>query len=135
VKLRYLDEWIVRRKLRARSYDRLFDESGLEVTAGVRRPRAQADHVYHQYVIRAPRRDQLREHLGRAGIATAIYYPVPLHLQPCFRDLGYARGDFPAAEKASEATLALPMFPDLTEEQQRTVVSEIVSFYANVDRE
>ncbi len=131
VKLRYLDEWIARRKQRARSYDRLFDESGLEAAESVRRPRALADHVYHQYVIRAPRRDELREHLGRAGIATAIYYPVPLHLQPCFRDLGYARGDFPVAEKASEETLALPMYPHLTEEQQRAVVAEIARFYSD----
>lgn len=131
VKLVRLDDWIARRKQRAKLYDQLFDESRLENDARVRRPRASRDHVYHQYVIRAVRRDELRRHLADAGIATAIYYPVPLHLQPCFRDLGYARGDFPAAERAAEETLALPMFPDLTDEQQRTVVSEIASFYSD----
>lgn len=132
VKLAHLDDWIEKRKARARFYDRLFDDSGLEQAGLIRRPRASADHVYHQYVVRARRRDELRDHLERAGIATAIYYPVPLHLQPCFRDLEYARGDFPVAEKASEESLALPMFPDLTEEQQRTVLSEIASFYGDV---
>jgi dTDP-4-amino-4,6-dideoxygalactose transaminase len=131
VKLVHLDDWIGRRRERARFYDLLFDESRLGEDARVLRPVPRADHVYHQYVIRADRREDLRRHLADVGIATAVYYPVPLHLQPCFRELGYARGDFPVAERASEETLALPMYPDLTEEQQRTIVSEIARFYSD----
>jgi len=129
VKLRYLDEWTRRRRERARCYDGLFAESGLAEDGQVRTPKAPSDHVYHQYVIRVQEREALREHLTQEGIATAIYYPVPLHLQPCFRDLGYARGDFPVAERAAEESLALPMFPALTEEQQAMVVSAIAAFY------
>ncbi len=127
VKMRYLDEWTRARRERARSYDALFAESGL--SDEVRAPKAPNDHVYHQYVIRARRRDALRAHLTEQGIGTSIYYPVPLHLQPCFRDLGYVRGDFPVAETAAEETLALPMFPALREEQQSLVVSTIAAFY------
>jgi dTDP-4-amino-4,6-dideoxygalactose transaminase len=130
VKLHHLDDWTARRKERARIYNRLFDESGLEENERIRRPHPRGDHVYHQYVVRARRRDELRQHLADAGIATGIYYPGPLHLQPCFRELGHARGDFPVAERASKETLALPMHPDLTPEQQRTVVSEMVRFYS-----
>ncbi len=126
VKLRYLDEWTRERRVRAQCYDDLFDELELpEVTT----PKVPGDHVYHQYVIRAERRDALRAHLTEEGIGTAIYYPVPLHLQPCFRDLGYAAGDFPVAESAAETSLALPMYPALTEEQQSWVVSAIGAFY------
>jgi dTDP-4-amino-4,6-dideoxygalactose transaminase len=129
VKLRRLDDWTRRRQERARRYDELFQESGLTADGEVRTPKAPFDHVYHQYVIRSPRRDRLREHLAAEGIATAIYYPVPLHLQPCFRDLGYARGDFPNAERACEESLALPIHPELTEDQQSTVVTAIAEFH------
>ncbi len=129
VKLRYLDEWTRRRRERARCYDGLFAESGLTEEGRVRTPRAPSDHVYHQYVIRAQERDALREHLTEEGIGTAIYYPLPLHLQPCFRDLGYAAGDLPVAERAARETLALPMYPALTEDQQATVVSAVAAFY------
>jgi dTDP-4-amino-4,6-dideoxygalactose transaminase len=129
VKLRYLDDWTRSRRERARIYEGLFAESGLTEEGEVRTPKAPSDHVYHQYVIRARERDALREHLAQEGIATGVYYPVPLHLQPCFRDLGYAEGDFPVAEKAARENLALPMFPALTEEQQSMVVSAIGAFY------
>jgi dTDP-4-amino-4,6-dideoxygalactose transaminase len=129
VKLRYLDDWTRRRRERARCYEGLFEESGLTEEGYVRTPKAPSDHVYHQYVIRTQEREALREHLAQEGIATAIYYPVPLHLQPCFRDLGYTEGDFPAAERAAKESLALPMFPALTEEQQSMVVSAIAAFY------
>jgi dTDP-4-amino-4,6-dideoxygalactose transaminase len=129
VKLRYLDDWTRERRERARLYEGLFAESGLTEDRTVRTPKAPADHVYHQYVIRVRERDALREHLKEEGIATAIYYPVPLHLQPCFRDLGYGEGDFPVAESAAKQSLALPMFPALTEEQQSTVVTSISAFY------
>ncbi len=129
VKLRYLDEWTRKRRERARRYDVLFAESGLVEEGSVKTPKAPFDHVYHQYVVRTERREELRAHLAREGIATAIYYPVPLHLQPCFRDLGYARGDFPVAERAAEESLALPMFPAIAEEQQSAVVSAVTAFY------
>jgi len=129
VKLRYLDEWTRKRRERARSYDALFAESELSEDGSVTTPKAPFDHVYHQYVIRAREREALRAHLADEGIGTAIYYPVPLHLQPCFRDLGYTEGDFPAAERAAKESLALPMFPALTEEQQSLVVSSITAFY------
>jgi dTDP-4-amino-4,6-dideoxygalactose transaminase len=129
VKLRHLDEWTRRRKERARRYDELFQESGLSDGGEVRTPKALSDHVYHQYVIRTTRRNALRDHLAAEGIATGIYYPVPLHLQPCFRELGYARGDFPNAERACEESLALPIHPDLTFDQQRIVVGAIADFH------
>jgi dTDP-4-amino-4,6-dideoxygalactose transaminase len=129
VKLRHLDEWTRRRRERARCYEGLFAESGLTEDGHVRTPKAPSDHVYHQYVIRVQEREALREHLTQDGIATGVYYPVPLHLQPCFRDLGYAEGDLPVAEKAAKESLALPMYPALTEDQQAMVVSAIAAFY------
>jgi len=92
-------------------------------------PAARAGHVYHQYVIRAFRRDDLREFLTARKIGTEIYYPIPLHLQPCFAYLGYREGDFPEAERAAKEVLALPMFPELIEDEQRWVVQSIADFY------
>jgi dTDP-4-amino-4,6-dideoxygalactose transaminase len=89
----------------------------------------QAHHVFHQYVIRAHRRDELREFLIARQIGSEIYYPIPLHLQPCFAYLGYREGDFPEAERAAKEVLALPMFPELTEDEQRWVVASIAEFY------
>jgi dTDP-4-amino-4,6-dideoxygalactose transaminase len=88
-----------------------------------------AHHIYHQYVIRAYRRDGLREFLIARKIATEIYYPIPLHLQPCFAYLGHREGDFPRAERAASEVVALPMFPELTEDEQRWVVQSIADFY------
>jgi dTDP-4-amino-4,6-dideoxygalactose transaminase len=88
-----------------------------------------AQHIYHQYVIRAYRRDELREFLTARKIGTEIYYPIPLHLQPCFGYLGYREGDFPEAERAAKEVLALPMFPELTEEEQRWTVQSVADFY------
>jgi len=135
IKLRYLDAWNARRRQLAARYTRLLDEAGL-VPEHVR-PTAWGDdttpngpvHVYHQYVVRARRRDALLEHLRSRGIGAAVYYPLPLHLQKCFAHLGYGRGDFPHAEQAAKEVLALPIYPELTEQQQDAVVEAICDFY------
>jgi dTDP-4-amino-4,6-dideoxygalactose transaminase len=138
VKLKYIEEWNQARRDRAATYDRLFAASGLisapgapENSTPIRLPHtiANAYHVFHQYVVRAFRRDELREFLTARKIGTEIYYPIPLHLQPCFVYLGYREGDFPESERAAKEVLALPMFPELTEEEQRRVVSSIADFY------
>jgi len=86
-------------------------------------------HVYHQYVVRCERRDDLSKYLDENGIGTRVYYPLPLHLQPVFKYLDYRRGDFPEAEKLSQDSLALPMYPELTPDEQEYVVKTIAKFY------
>ena len=139
VKLKYVEGWNDARRQRAATYDRLFVRAGLsaagdsqgEDASPIQLPQTarQAHHVFHQYVVRAYRRDELREFLTARKIGTEIYYPIPLHLQPCFVYLGYREGDFPEAERAAEEVLALPMFPELTEEEQKRVVTSIADFY------
>jgi dTDP-4-amino-4,6-dideoxygalactose transaminase len=89
-----------------------------------------ASHIYHQYVIRAQRRDELRQFLVDRKIGTEIYYPIPLHLQPAFAYLGYREGDLPESERAAKEVLALPMFPELTEDEQQWVVESVAEFYS-----
>jgi dTDP-4-amino-4,6-dideoxygalactose transaminase len=154
VKLKYVEGWNEARRVRAATYDRLLAETGLARAQATAAGASQstinnqqstiapddapihlpytmpgAQHVYHQYVIRAYRRDQLREFLTARKIGTEIYYPIPLHLQRCFAYLGYREGDFPEAEHAAKEVLALPMFPELTEEEQRWTVQSIADFY------
>jgi len=136
IKLRHLDDWGQKRREKASYYNRLFEESGLIKEGLVQIPFAlyrdsgvQNFHIYHQYVIRANERDRLKEFLKEKGVATAIYYPLPLHLQKCFAYLDYREGDFPVSEKASREVLALPIFPELTTEQQDFIVSSISDFY------
>jgi dTDP-4-amino-4,6-dideoxygalactose transaminase len=145
VKLKYVEGWNESRRQCAARYDRLFAEAGLASARSAVRNQpstipedfpvhlphtaALAHHVFHQYVIRAYRREELREFLAARKIGTEIYYPVPLHLQPCFVYLGYREGDFPQAERAAKEVLALPMFPELTEDEQRWVVESIADFY------
>ncbi|RPI52684.1 MAG: DegT/DnrJ/EryC1/StrS family aminotransferase [Acidobacteria bacterium] len=129
VKLPYLDGWTRARRRNAERYDAMFASAGL---AGVVRPparAAQSTHIYHQYVIRTPDRDRLRAHLRARDIGTEVYYPLPLHLQPCFRGLGYSAGSFPAAEAAAKDVLALPIYGELTEAQQTWVVESIREFF------
>jgi len=130
VKLRYLDAWAKGRTSRADRYRRLFDEKLL--TRLVNYPAAPPSsftHVYNQFTIRAQRRDELREFLTQAGIPSEIYYPLCLHLQKAFSFLGYRAGQMPVAEKASKEVLSVPVFPELTDEQQDTVVCGIENFY------
>lgn len=137
VKLKHLDEWLQKRKERAARYDKLFIETGLVESDRVQIPDAvykesgiENYHTYHQYVIRAETRGDLQKFLKEKGIPTAIYYPLPLHLQKCFADLGYGEGDFPVAEKAATEVLSLPIYPELKTEQQYFIVSSIKEFYS-----
>jgi dTDP-4-amino-4,6-dideoxygalactose transaminase len=129
VKVPHLATWNDGRRANAVRYARLFPELNVR---GVTLPSEPAGfhHIYHQYVIRAPGRDALRAHLHEARIGSEIYYPVPLHLQACFSALGYKVGDCPRAEAAARDVLALPIYPELTEAQQRAVVQAIAAFDA-----
>jgi dTDP-4-amino-4,6-dideoxygalactose transaminase len=124
VKLPHLDTWSDARRERAATYTRMLSEAGLDSVVTPPYVQPGARHIFHQYVIRvdASRRDALIAHLKSNGVGTKIYYPVPLHLQPCFAYLGHEEGDFPESERAARETLALPMYPELTREQQEYVV-------------
>jgi dTDP-4-amino-4,6-dideoxygalactose transaminase len=135
VKLKYIDGWNEARRAVAARYHSLFAKAGLAEAGtypehGVVQPREMpgARHVWHQYVIRAPRRDALREFLTSRYIGSEIYYPVPLHMQAALKGLGYGEGDFPEAERAAREVLALPIFPELREDEQETVVAAIAEF-------
>jgi dTDP-4-amino-4,6-dideoxygalactose transaminase len=128
VKAPHLDAWTEGRRRNAAAYRTLFHEAGLDGAIGLPSDPADRRHIYNQFVIRTPERDALKRHLDEHGIGNEIYYPVPFHLQPCFADLGYARGAFPHAERAANETLAIPIYGELTDAQQRTVVSTIEQF-------
>ncbi|WP_317890511.1 DegT/DnrJ/EryC1/StrS family aminotransferase [Granulicella aggregans] len=135
VKLRYLPAWNAARRACAALYDGLFTAAGLAASStqdGIVLPITdpRAGHVFHQYVIRAPRRDALRQHLTDRKIGTEIYYPIPLHLQTSLASLGYKPGDFPVTETAAAEVLALPIYPELREDEQRAVVDAIAAFYS-----
>lgn len=129
IKLKYLDGWAAKRRVHAGLYDKLLGEA-------VRTPRIAEGNlsVYNQYVIRAERRDGLQEYLREKEIGTAIYYPHPLHLQECFAYLGYGEGDFPVAEQACREVLALPVYPELGEEQVAYVAGCVNEFYEGAGR-
>ncbi len=141
VKLPHLGRWNKARQAHARHYERAFTAAGAASSATPLRPgglplrfpqapAGRASHIFHQYVIRVPARlrDGLRDHLKQHGIGTEVYYPVPLHLQPCFESLGYHRGDLPHSELAAQETLALPVYPELTERQLDRVAQTIIEF-------
>lgn len=134
VKLPHVQEWNEARRRHAGCYDRLLAAAGL--TGGKAAPlrileRApQATHIFHQYVVCARDRDALRQHLTDRKIGSEVYYPVPLHLQACFAYLGHREGDFPEAERAAKEVLALPMFPELRDEEIARVVAAIGDFYS-----
>lgn len=129
VKMRYLDIWNEERRSRAKYYNYLFKETSLEEFVKTPVELEMCYHVYHQYVIKARDRDNLRKYLADRGVYTQVYYPVPLHLQPCFKEWGYKSGYCPVAEKVSEEVLALPMYPELSPEAQEYVVETIANFY------
>lgn len=143
IKLKHLPEWNARRRDCALRYDQMFERAGLADARPVsldlqysRRPvrllatLPQATHIFHQYVIRVPMRDELRNFLAEHGIASEIYYPVPLHLQKCFGYLGYGEGSMPETERATTDVLALPIFPELTVDEQQRVVGAIADFFS-----
>lgn len=130
VKLGHLDNWTAGRQANARLYDAAIAASGLDDKITSPSTRTGKRHIYNQYVIRAERRDELRKFLGDAGIGTEIYYPVPLHVQKCFEYLGYSEGDCPESEKAAGESIAVPIYPELTEEQIQYVVTKISEFYS-----
>lgn len=136
VKLKHLEIWQQKRREKASYYDNLFKESGLVEEELIRIPEpsykdsgVENYHIYHQYVVRAKERDTLQNILKGKGVGTAIYYPLPLHLQKCFSYLGYKEGDFPVAEEVAGEVLALPIYPELTSEQQDFIVESIIKFY------
>ena len=126
-KLSHLSEWNERRRARAVRYRAAF--AAAKMPAELRLPAQHPQHVYHQFVIRAPRRDELRRFLSDANIGTEVYYPEPLHLQPCFANLGYRAGSLPMAERACREVLALPIHPAMAPEAERYVVDRIAAFY------
>ncbi len=129
VKMRHLDDWTRQRQSNAARYDRLFAAAGLEA-AGVRLPRVvMSRHVFNQYILRVPRRDELRAFLQQREIGVEVYYPLPLHLQKCFASLGHGQGDFPESERAARETLALPIYPELTDAQAEWVAGSLQAFF------
>jgi len=147
-KLKYLDGWTTSRQRNAERYDKLFAASKLAVTDSLRYasnghaqgsangapqlvlPKTVAErHIFNQYIVRTSRRDQLKTALQDKGVSTEIYYPVPMHLQECFASLGYKPGAFPLSESAAQETLALPIYPELTDAQAAYVVDAVKSFF------
>ncbi|BCA54233.1 Pleiotropic regulatory protein [Nitrospira sp. KM1] len=141
VKLKHLDGWTRRRQDNAQRYETLFQQSDLVKKGHVRLPEAvyrasghRHYHIYNQFVLRAGERDRLIVHLKGKSIGAEIYYPVPFHLQECFQYLGYKAGDFPESERAASETIAIPIYPELTQLQQQEVVNAICDFYKDRDR-
>jgi dTDP-4-amino-4,6-dideoxygalactose transaminase len=148
--LKYLDSWTAKRRENATYYNSLFQQSGLVDNGLITPPQAVwekkfqefttshishptshiCSHIYNQYVVRAKERGELRAYLTEENIGTEIYYPLALHQQQCFVDLGHKAGDFPESEKAAAETLAIPIYPELEPEQQDYVVEKINAFYA-----
>jgi dTDP-4-amino-4,6-dideoxygalactose transaminase len=136
VKLKYLDGWTKSRQENAKCYVELFQKKGLLEMESIALSEAlyfgtgvSHYHIYNQFIIRVKNRDGLREYLKDEGIGSEVYYPVPFHLQECFKDLEYQKGDFPEAERAANETLGLPIYPELNQDQQQYVLETIKNFY------
>jgi len=127
VKLKYLEQWNKKRRQNAAVYDKLLADSP------VKTPKIDPNNVciYHQYTIAAPKRDNLQKYLAEKGVGTSIFYPRPLHLQECFKSLGYRKGDLPVAEKLADEVLSLPIYPELTSEQIEYAAETILKFYGS----
>jgi len=123
-KLPHLEDWVTRRRAAAARYNALF--AGSQVVTPIEREYNR--HAYYSYVIRSPRRDELAGHLTRSGIGVVIHYPIPMHLQPVYRSMGLGRGAFPVAEAVADQVLSLPMYPEITPEQQARVAEEVRAF-------
>jgi dTDP-4-amino-4,6-dideoxygalactose transaminase len=131
VKFKYLPLWSRARRSNAQRYRQLF--AAADLAKQVVLPEDTPGHIYNQFVVRCPDRDRLQAFLRARGVETEIYYPLPLHLQECFADLGYGRGDFPVAEAAAAEVLALPIYPELTAEQQNYIVDQFAAFYRDAN--
>jgi dTDP-4-amino-4,6-dideoxygalactose transaminase len=129
VKFRHLEEWHRARQRNASYYDGAFSAAGLAAQVVTPTARPGYRHIYNQYVIRVPQRDPLRAYLAECGVGTEIYYPVSLHMQQCFAYLGYRPEDCPESARAAGETLALPIYPELSEAQLQHVVDSIAAFY------
>lgn len=136
VKLKYLDQWSQERRQNAAYYTQKFTDLGLMERGFIRVPVPvyaytgdKNYHIFNQYTLRVQNRDELREYLKQNGIGAEIYYPLPLHLQACFQELGYSEGDFPISEDAAEAVISIPIYPELTTEQQDYIIQKIAQFY------
>jgi dTDP-4-amino-4,6-dideoxygalactose transaminase len=128
VKLKYLEAWTTGRQRNAEEYTEAFSRADLAGRVSCPRTLDGYRHIFHQYVVRASRREELRRHLTRAGIGTEVYYPVPLHMQQCFEYLDYRPEDCPEARRAAEEVLAIPIYPELTAEQKDYVVDTVAAF-------
>jgi dTDP-4-amino-4,6-dideoxygalactose transaminase len=133
VKIRHLGSWSAQRRANAGRYHQLFSQAGLTDTLGLPVTLPGRDHVWNQYTIRVPdgHRDGLRQFLMQRKIGTEIYYPVALHQQECFCEMGSGEADLPETERATREVLHLPIFPELTAEQQQSVVGQIAEFFAS----
>jgi dTDP-4-amino-4,6-dideoxygalactose transaminase len=129
LKLRHLEAWTEQRRARAAHYTELLTAAGLTPEHVQPPQEIHGRHVYHQYVLRAQRRDELIAFLKDRKIGAGVYYPLPLHLQTCFAHLGHKAGDFPHAERAAAEVVALPIYPELTDAQQQAVVAALAAFY------
>jgi dTDP-4-amino-4,6-dideoxygalactose transaminase len=129
IKLQHLDRWTMMRQRNAQRYQELFSTHKLEAVVSLPKVHPQCTHIYNQFVVRVPQRDALRNHLMQRGVPSDIYYPKPLHLQPAFKYLGYGAGSLQHAEATSTEVLALPIFPEITADQQTEVVASIADFY------
>lgn len=129
IKLKYLDQWAEGRRRNAATYERLFRQAGLLDRVTLPATRAGNFHVYNQFTVRVANRDDLRAYLKQKGVGTEIYYPLPMHLQNCYRSLGYKKGSFPVSEQAAEQVLSLPIYAELSDSQLAYVVDTIGEFY------
>lgn len=129
IKLKYLDQWAEGRRRNAARYDQLFRAAGLLDRVTLPSTKAGNFHVYNQYTVRVSKRDELRAHLKEKGVGTEIYYPLPMHLQNCYQDLGYRKGAFPLSERAAEEVMSLPIYAELNDAQLTYVVEMVADFF------